>query len=255
MACGMRVSVLIPAYNAAHCIDRALASVSAQTWPLHEVIVVDDGSQDNTQGVVGAWASKLPLRVIALSSNVGVSKALQRGVEQANGDWICRLDADDRWWPEHVAKLVGAMSPGVVLVSAAAQWVDEQGQPGSRSTVPAASQVRARLMWDNPLVHSATAFNRAACLDVGGYRADIKWEDYDLWIRLLQAGEFGPVHEATMDYTVSSSSVSRGHKGQALDARWRCQRLALQSFWRQHPIDALCCGALGGLRHWWRRVA
>lgn len=249
----MRTTVLIPAYNAAHCIAQALDSVMAQTTPVDEVLVVDDGSQDDTSGVALAWRRALPLRVISMPANGGVARALQSGVGEARGDWIFRLDADDRWSPRHVAALSAAAQPGVVLVSSAARWVDEQGLAIGESVVPDPAHVRAMLMWDNPLVHSATAFSKAACLEAGGYRPDVKWEDYDLWIRLLQLGEFGSVREVTMDYTVSSSSVSRGNRSQALQARWRCQRQAIQAFWRVHPLAAVRHGALGGLRSLWRR--
>lgn len=101
-----RFSVVIPAYNAAATIARAIASVHAQSWRAHEIIVVDDGSSDATQRIAldrGATCIRQP--------NAGPSAARNRGVAAASGDWIAFLDADDWFLPDRLrvhAEMIGA---------------------------------------------------------------------------------------------------------------------------------------------------
>jgi len=98
------VSVIIPAYNSANTIVRALQSVVAQTRAPLEIIVVDDASTDNTREVAANFASmsSIPLRVITQSSNGGPSAARNTGWDAASGDYIAFLDADDQWHPRKI---------------------------------------------------------------------------------------------------------------------------------------------------------
>ncbi|MCK5383800.1 MAG: glycosyltransferase family 2 protein [Gammaproteobacteria bacterium] len=94
-----KFSVIIPVYNSAETLQRAIASVLEQTWPAHEIIVVDDGSTDSSLQVANGFASKV--RVIH-QSNAGVSAARNRGAESATGDWLAFLDADDWYYPDRL---------------------------------------------------------------------------------------------------------------------------------------------------------
>ncbi|MBN2511885.1 MAG: glycosyltransferase family 2 protein [Sedimentisphaerales bacterium] len=93
----MKISVVIAAYNAAETIERAMRSILAQTRPADEIIVVDDGSEDNTSQIAGSMDRRI--RVIH-QANAGSSVARNTGIEAASGDWIAFLDADDEWFPE-----------------------------------------------------------------------------------------------------------------------------------------------------------
>jgi glycosyltransferase involved in cell wall biosynthesis len=242
-------SVVMPAYEARACIDRALASIAAQTQPVHEVVVVDDGSRDGTSAAVEAWRDRLPVLLLKNDANRGIGPTLRRGVEAASGEWILRLDADDRWLPGHVAAMTAlARLPDVELLTSAAVLVDESGNARGRFEAADDRRVRARLMWDNPLIHSATGFRREACVAAGGYRDGVRWEDYDLWIRLLARGRLGAHATPTVEYTVSAGSLSRTRRSVAIAGRWQCQRQAIARFWRRHPLAALRAGTLGAAR-------
>lgn len=95
------ISVIIPAYNSASTLSRALDSVLAQTWPAHEIIVVDDGSTDATSDIVNDYADRV--RYVR-QDNAGPSAARNRGVAEANGEWIAFLDADDWYYPDRLAQ-------------------------------------------------------------------------------------------------------------------------------------------------------
>ena len=242
-------SVVMPAFNARNCIERALQSLAMQQLPVDEIVVVDDGSSDRTVETVQSWKDRLPLLLLQNGSNWGIGASLRRGVDAASGDWVLRLDADDRWLPGHVQALdTAAKQSGVCLVTSPAYLVDEAGERIGVTRPVRNEEVRMRLMWDNPLVHSATGFRRDSYRMVGGYREGVRWEDYDLWIRLLATGSLGVSDEPGIEYTVSGTSLSRTRRSVALEARWSCQRQAMATFWRLHPLAASRSFMLGATR-------
>lgn len=97
----IQVSVIIPTYNRANLLERAIQSVLSQTHPVHEIIVVDDGSTDNTKTVVSKYAGKVQY---IFQQNAGPSAARNRGIKVATGDWITFLDSDDEWFPEKIER-------------------------------------------------------------------------------------------------------------------------------------------------------
>ncbi len=94
----VKFSVIIPAFNAEPYIAQAIESCLSQTYPAHEIVVVDDGSTDSTAAIAETFPS--PVQVIRLPENSGGSFARNRGVEASTGDWIALLDADDWFLPE-----------------------------------------------------------------------------------------------------------------------------------------------------------
>jgi glycosyltransferase involved in cell wall biosynthesis len=116
----MRISVIIPAYNAAACIERAICSVLAQSRPADEIIVVDDGSTDNTAEVVRRFADAVQL---IGQANAGVSAARNAGIRAAVGDWIAFLDADDEWLPEYLKMQTELLSRNPHLVWSAGNYM------------------------------------------------------------------------------------------------------------------------------------
>ena len=96
----LRFSVIIPAYNSAKTLARAIDSVLAQTWPAHEIIVVDDASSDETGELAARYGQRI--RYLWREQNAGVSAARNYGVDQATGDWLAFLDSDDWYFPDRL---------------------------------------------------------------------------------------------------------------------------------------------------------
>ena len=154
----MKISVVIPAYNAAVFLPRSIASVRAQTLQPVEVIVVDDGSTDDTKAV----AAELGVRVIT-RTNSGPSAAKNTGIRMASGDWIALLDADDRWSPEKLERQAKRASSETILIYTGIRVFDDHRIHGMWPAVDAASAVKM-LRYTNPIPNSGVLVRREAVL-------------------------------------------------------------------------------------------
>ncbi|MBN2511882.1 MAG: glycosyltransferase [Sedimentisphaerales bacterium] len=113
------ITVVIPAFNAAEHIERAIHSVLAQTYPANEVIVVNDGSTDDTLEIVRRFGGRV--RLIE-QANAGVSAARNAGIHAASGEWIAFLDADDEWLPNYLTAQTSLLSRQINLVWSVANY-------------------------------------------------------------------------------------------------------------------------------------
>ena len=212
---GADVTVLISAFNAASYVGTALGSVGTQTTPPGAVIVVDDGSTDDTVAVASAWKDRLPVEVVELGENRGAGYARAVGVEHVRTPLIAVLDADDYWLPEHAEVMLSTYERAGGLVTAQELWwVDRLGIGPSDErwrTVPPESE-QLRKIIDQCYVSIGTLFSREDCMRAGNFRA-IGNEDWDLWIRMIRRGirvTRGP--HPTFLYQIRHSSVSFGTK-------------------------------------------
>lgn len=184
------VSVVIPARNEERCIGRALQSIVDAGLPGVEVVVVDDGSTDDTAQIAAAFDH---VRVIS-SGGAGLIPSLNLGIERARGELIARMDADDWYRPNGLAMLVetALAHPDVDLVVGGALEVDVRGKRIGYVYPPADEHHLAyQLMAECPISHSAVVYRRESVLAVNGYRREMDgWaEDYALWERMVSAGQ------------------------------------------------------------------
>jgi glycosyltransferase involved in cell wall biosynthesis len=240
----IRSSVVISVWNGAATLERALLSVEEQTTAIDEVVKV-----------IESWKKRLPIVLIENGINLGIIKSLRIGVSQSTGDLIFRLDADDAWFPRHVASIMEAKRkyPRSVLFSGRAVVLRHDSEVIRYSSEVFDRSVRAKLMWDNPLVHSCLAFDRIAYDSVGGYREPKYAEDYDLWIRLLTFGAVVGQHHPTMAYYELPNSASRIKRSPALAVRFDMQVKAIRAFARRHPFTAARILPVVMLRHFLNR--
>lgn len=236
----IRTSLIIPVYNGAVTLEKAFSSVAGQTHSIDEVVVINDGSTDATSSIIKSWQGRLPLVVVDHPQNLGLTFSLSHGAQYTTGDLIFRLDADDIWLPQHVETLVAlALSnPSAVLFSTRAEICDAAGGSIGLSAVVTEANVRAQLLWDNPIVHSAIAFYKNGFDAVGGYRGPTYAEDYDLWIRLLRYGQFAGADRVSVRYHVFDGSTSRIKRQKALRIRLGLQFKAIIAFAERHPYSA-----------------
>jgi glycosyltransferase involved in cell wall biosynthesis len=230
----MKISVVIPAFNAAVYLPRCLKSVFAQTLKPDEVIVVDDGSTDNT----AALAAELGARVIS-RPNGGLSAARNTGIQNASSEWIALLDADDIWAPEKLQRQAACVRPETVLVYTGLRYFDDNGIRGER---PATDPISARKMlrYCNP-IPCTYLVRREALMQDGGYREDIRaCEDWEMLVRLQRLGKFEAIEDLLMDCYLHSDSLSANPE--------------VMMRWFEAIIDTTLVADLRGLDRWaWRR--
>ena len=197
------ISVIIPAYNAEHFLPRSLGSVFAQTFPPHEVIVVDDGSTDLTAQVAEQLGAKVIRR-----PNGGLGAARNTGIQHASGEWIALLDADDSWSPEKLERQVAVIQPDIVLVYTGSRHFDDRG---TRTVQRAIDPLTAKemLRYCNPILPSSVLLRRQVVLSAGGFiEGAPSCEDWGMWVRLVPLGAFAAVAEPLTNYYLHPASMS-----------------------------------------------
>jgi len=210
-----RVSVVIPAYAAARFITATLDSVAAQTYRDFEIVVVDDGSPDDTKPIVDAWLAKTGVPGICVRRPNGrIAAARNTGLAEAKGELIALLDHDDFWTADKLALTVAEFDahPETVLVGHDLEVVRDGRVLRVERKGPAAAGTYDRLLFSaNAVSPTAATFRRDRALALGGFREDPKFntvEDYDFWMRLSQAGPFRFIPRALGSYTVVPGSAS-----------------------------------------------
>ncbi len=230
-----RVNVIIPARNAAETLSETLASLAAQTFVDWEVILVDDGSADETAAIGRAFHG--PLRLLANESSKGPSASRNMAAEFAGGELLAMLDADDLWKPDYLRRLVAQFDAAresgrrVGIVAANAEILGPDGllpetfhdRVGFEAPV-----TMRRLLYNNVLLPMALC-PRDVFLEVGGYNASVRYgEDYDLWLRIVERGYDVIVDESVLAtyrvrHDAASTSTAELARGTA-----RVYELALQ---------------------------
>lgn len=206
------VSVVIPAYNAAWCVRRAVDSVLAQTFTDSELIVVDDGSTDDTAHVLAEYGSRV--RIVS-KPNGGLSSARNAGIAAARGRYVAFLDADDAWLPEKLARQVALMdgNDNLVFCSTAARIESPEGAqlgdwPCAQSPLPVLEAIFAT----NAHVAgsgSAVLARKDAFARVGGFDEQLRsLEDIDMWMRLAALGGYACVPEPLTIIVKRAGSMS-----------------------------------------------
>jgi len=187
------VSVVIPCFDAADTIERALRSARAQTHRPLELIAVDDASRDATRDRLRALAAD-DLRVVALDRNVGVAEARNRGLALARGEYVAFLDADDEWLPEKLSVQIAALEQdaSLALSTCDSLLVDVDGSATRHHTIlrTASGPDAWRMLLRANFVPTPTVVTRRALLEtVGGFDARLALgEDYDVWLKLAARG-------------------------------------------------------------------
>jgi len=213
------ISIVIPACNAAATIARTLASIEAQTYRKIEVIVVDDGSSDETAVIVEGVAARDPRFRLFRQSNAGVGAARNTAIGHASGKYIAPIDADDLWYPEKLDKQVACMEEcgdGTGLVYCWSKWIDQDGNfMGYSHPYTVEGRVRRALILRNFVDSASVPLIRASVLDkVGLYLTRIDQngaqgcEDWDLYLRIVENFAVRAVPEYLVGYRQTSSCMS-----------------------------------------------
>lgn len=207
------IDVVIPVRNAGSTISSALDSIQTQTILDIRIIVIDDGSTDDTAAIVAEMATMDPRVELHRKENGGIVDALNFGLERCRAEFVARFDGDDLSHPERFARQLGFLraNPDYVAVGGRVRHIDEDGQP-TGSVVDVGPPELADLTWAPSLepyiIHPFLMARRADMDAVGGYRHVLHAEDTDLFWRLQERGKLHNLPDVLGDYRMHANSVS-----------------------------------------------
>ena len=205
-----KISIVTAVYNGETYLEQSISSMLSQTFDGFEFIIVDDGSTDNTLQKL-QQIDDPRIRVIH-QKNQGQTQALIHGIEQAFGELIARMDADDYSLPDRLMRQVEFMDAHPKVVFCGSRFQELYGgnlYPQRVQFTQTNSEVKNIISCFNPFAHSAVVFRREAYLKVGGYNKKfIIGMDYDLWVRLMEIGEAYNIDEVLTIIRVHEQSIS-----------------------------------------------
>ncbi|MBP0621451.1 glycosyltransferase family 2 protein [Cupriavidus consociatus] len=207
------ISVVLPVYNGAGDVEKAVDSILTQTFTDYELIIINDGSKDDSASVLESLRD--PRIRLYHQDNMGLAGTLNRGIDLARGRYIARQDQDDLSHPERFARQVEFLenNPEHGLLGTAAQiWVGDTPTERAHDHPTEHGALSFELLFNNPFVHSSIMMRKATVEAVGGYTTDAARqppEDYELWSRMARRGRVANLAERLLIYREVPASMSR----------------------------------------------
>ena len=201
------------AYNSSDLVERAIRGILSQTFTDFELIILNDGSTDDTEARILSFDDKR-IRYFSLD-HAGLPKALNYGVAQAKSEIIVRHDSDDWSEPDRFALQVAHLEEDsdLTLIASAHNVVDVGGELlGYKPTAIDDLSLKKMLTRRSPFCHGSVAMRKSALAEVGGYNEAMLYsQDYDLWLRMAAAGmKFACSPEPLYNYSVTPESIAKG---------------------------------------------
>jgi len=207
------VSIVMAAKNYARFLPMAVESVLAQTFTDWELLIIDDGSTDDTPAVVQPFLADSRVRYFR-SDKLGQPRAKNLGLRLSRGEFVAFLDADDAWSPTKLDKQLAVFreQPGVGVVFCRRSLIDEQSQPipAKPAPPPPRGRVLDKMFVQNFVCFSSVVVRRVVFSHVGAF--DPQWDlaiDFDLWLRVAKHYSFEFVDEELVQYRTGHGNLSK----------------------------------------------
>lgn len=203
------VSIITPSYNTAKFIGKTIESAQNQTYQNWEMIIVDDCSSDNTDGVVAGYLSDKRIRYLKNEKNSGAAVSRNRALREAKGKWIAFLDSDDLWSPEKLEKQVKFLAKnGYHFSYTNYEEIDEDGR-GLGVKVTGPKKVSKQGMYSYCWPGCLTVMYDAEYVGLVQIKDIKKNNDYAMWLKVCQKGDCWLLDECLGKYRKRSGSISR----------------------------------------------
>ena len=208
-----QLSVIMSAYNSSETIERAIASILNQSFSDFELIVMNDGSTDDTEEKILSIADER-IKYHPLDHS-GLPRALNFGVSQAVSEIMVRHDSDDWSEPDRLARQIRCLEKDkdLALVASWHNVVDIDGKYlGLKPTASDDAAIKKMLRWRNPFCHGSVAVRKSALEQVGGYNEALLFtQDYDLWLKMAASGmKFSCIPAPLYNYSITPDSIAKG---------------------------------------------
>lgn len=205
-----QLSVIFPCYNAAEYLQEAINSILTQTFPDFELIIIDDGSTDDSAEIISKQTDPR-LRVIRNEKNLGLIKTLNKGIAAANGKYIARMDADDVSRPERFEKQISFLESNPQTGVCGTWMFMIHNSTVYKHRYITSDLIKSALVFNNPLVHPSVMMRKELFAE-NDQVYDPRFphgEDYALWISLLGKTDFSVLAEPLIEYRAHANQVSR----------------------------------------------
>ena len=209
-----KISVILPVFNGERYLSEAIGSVLTQSFRDFELIIINDGSSDRSGEIAGSFRDER-IRIIS-QENRGLIATLNRGIAEARGEYIARIDSDDIWADaEKLEKQIRFMenNPEYSLVGTNAGAINGEGRKIFSILNPLSDgEIRKKILLKNCFVHSSVLFRKQAALECGSYAPDEKLiEDYGLWLRMGRKWKFANLGDSRISYRLNPSGLTQSN--------------------------------------------
>lgn len=212
-----RVDILMPVFNAGRFLDEALRSIRAQTWTDFRLILINDGSTDDSADRCRAAAAADPRLLCIDQVNLGITRSLNRALALATAPFVARMDADDIAEPDRLAQQLRYLDahPAVIALGTSVHSIDDRGARVNRYDPPALhADIERELLTGNggAMIHPSLVFRLEALRQVGGYSDDLPFsQDLDLFLRLAEVGRLANLLSPLLRYRLHAQSSNFTH--------------------------------------------
>jgi glycosyltransferase involved in cell wall biosynthesis len=208
----------MPVKNGAQFLSTSIRNIESNVAPDDEILVVNDGSIDETSQILKNWSRRNTNVRLLDSGGTGLVSALNLGIAEAENKWIARFDVDDQYSDSRIAEQRKLITQSTSAIFCDYRFHDPSGN--SLGVIPSAVDADATavsLISSQRTPHPGVIYNRESALEVGGYRKeDFPAEDISLWLRLAKVGQIVSVPEVLLEYRLSKNSVSAENRALAL---------------------------------------
>lgn len=230
------VSVIIPVYNANGFLSAAIDSILNQTYKNLDIIIVDDGSTDETPKILKSFAKKdKRVKILTNKRNLNIATSLNRGIKLAKGNYIARMDADDISLPNRIEKQMEYLlaHPDIVILGGQCKTIDTRDKTIGHKLFPVTdTEIRDALYYENPIQHPTVIFNKELIpKNFSWYNPDLPpAEDYDLFFRLAKFGKLHNLKRFVLKYRQYIGSSTFKNPLNTFNVTLRVRKLAITKY-------------------------
>lgn len=257
----VRISVVLPIFNEESLLEEALESLLRQTEPDFEVIAVDDGSTDGTPALLDQFAARDGRVKPVRQPHAGIVAALNRGLAEAGGAYVARMDADDVARPHRLQRQADFLDRerGIGLISSRVEYLgDVERNAGLAhfvawtNSLTSEEDISLYRFVESPVVHPSVMFRRELVKQFGGYRDGPFPEDYELWLRWMERGvRMAKLEETLLEWRERPDRLTRTDSRYSPEAFYRTKAPYLYRWLERHnphhPAVIVWGADLGGV--------
>lgn len=239
------VSVIIPVFNGAHFLEEAVASIYRSTYKRFEILLVDDGSNDQSKAICKKLFRKYSkVRFYDFPRNKGLGRVLNFALKKAKGNYICRINQDDRMLPHRLATQVKFLQSHseVVAVGSSIRLFDEKGNTSNVRFLQKDNEIKRIWQIVSPFSDPSVMYRKEVAIAVGGYKQEY-WpaDDTHLWIRMGMVGKLANIAKPVVEVRYHKNAASIKHFRKLAIVTYKMHRwmhefveqasMAIQLFW------------------------